>query len=212
MACYISDGVACRSPASVGAPIMPLETLQLGGFSDIGGIRLCMQVLAILPFALLRTITISSDSEVVPAGDQSFIAHIAPLLSLSGLRHLELRLPYHTFAFIDEHLHRMGVSWPDIVDLQLCFETLDSPDYPNTRCVREVICLCPSLRTLELPVMDISDIVDNVARYDWSKSNLDCLIIDELLRDPDMPDTDIDNALRAAFPTLIPRQAPYSLE
>ncbi len=192
---------------------MPLQTLQLGGFSDIGGIKLCMQVLAIYPFALLKTIIISSDSEVSPGVDSiCFIDHITPLLHLSLLRHVELRLPHHIFAFIDEHLYRMGFSWPDIIQLKLRFDTLVSPDSPNIRCVREFLRLCPGLRTLELPVMNMNDIAENLAHHDWSNSALNRLIVDELLRDHDIPDGDIDEAMRAAFPTLNPVEAAYSPE
>ncbi len=192
---------------------MPLQTLRLGGFADTGGIKLCMQVLATYPLALLKTIVISSDSEILPGVDNmGFIDIITPLLHLSWLRHVELCLPHHTFAFIDGHLLRMGFSWPDIIHLKIRFDALYSPDIPNTHCIHEFLCLCPRLRTLELPVMNINDIADNLAHYDWSKSDLDCLIIDELLRDPDMPPADIDDAMRVAFPTLNLRQAAYSLE
>lgn len=203
-------GANYRPVVSIDASIIPLQMLGLGGFSDIGGIKLCMQILAIYPFASLRTICIRSQSEVVPPESDEFIDHISPLLLLSSLQHVELFLPNHTFALFDEHVFRMGYCWPHIVDLLVHFTALEKSPFPDTYCVRELLCLCPHLRTLELPVMEITDTGDNLARQDWPDSDLDCLIIDKLRTHRDLLAADVDDAMYAAFPTLVPCNIVYA--
>lgn len=190
-------------PIPFDTPALPLKILGLGGFSDVGGVSLCMRVLTICPFALLDTVTISSDSPFKPAGDLRIILHIAPLLLLPRLRRVVLDLPHHGFTLDGTELLDMGRCWRDIVDLQLSFEPLEKSPFPDTYAVRDLLSLCPLLTTLKLAAVDLTDTAENLDHYDWPESSIDYLSITRLYHYQNVSDAAVTAALDAAFPTLI---------
>lgn len=188
-------------PIPFDTPALPLKILGLGGFSDVGGVSLCMRVLTICPFALLDTVTISSDSPFKPAGDLRIILHIAPLLLLPRLRRVVLDLPHHILELDSEDLLEMGRSWPSINDLQVLFETSQGT-FPHPQAVCDLLKLCPCLTTLRLPAMVLTDTADNLVLGSWPKSSLRSLSIHRVYSYSNISDAAFAEALKEAIPIL----------
>lgn len=176
--------------------------------SDAGGLRLCMDALSFYayPYACLTAISIDSRRFSYDKEDLAIASQIAPLLRLPRLRQVELLLPNQVFYLTDAHLLKIGKCWPEIVCLKISCQTNKTGRRraPKLYTVQRLICLCPHLCVLELPAVNILDIVDDPPARPEHGRSLRSFHVCRVLP-PDLSSRIIDAAIMAVLgPDLQP--------
>lgn len=179
-----------------------MRDLDLGSFLGHGSIDLCVDILPVYATRSLQSIRLSSTSTKLFTRSAKLIQHIRPLLGLSGLRRINLHFPNHVLLFTSEQLLQLGSSWPFATDIKLSFRSMEDYPAPDVRSLGPLTLLCPYLKHLTVPTLEVVRGPGNLVIRRDPNSRLTTISVGQIIRPVNVANASIAHALCDAFPRL----------